>query len=220
MATSNFSGSWGGNLTLDTSYVVKSQDVVKNQSVITLTVKLNANGYASISGAGTKSLTLNVNGGGAIQQVDVNISAGQSKQIWQADYTIPHNADGTKSFTITTTLDINVGGYGSATVSFPAYMPKINRTSTVSMPSATMGNATSITVTRSDASYTHTLRYDWYGKTGTIATGVATSYSWTVPLTFANDIPNSTVGNGKIYVDTYSGSTLLGTSSATLTASV
>ncbi|MCK1200580.1 DUF859 domain-containing protein [Streptococcus uberis] len=220
MATSNFSGSWGGNLTLDASYVVKSQDVVKNQSVITLTVKLNANGYASISGAGTKSLTLNVNGGGAIQQVDVNISAGQSKQIWQADYTIPHNPDGTKSFTITTTLDINIGGYGSATVSFPAYMPKINRTSTVSMPSATMGNATTITVTRSDASYTHTLRYDWYGKTGTIATGVATSFSWTVPLTFANDIPNSTVGNGKIYVDTYSGSTLLGTSSATLTASV
>ncbi len=65
MAQSNFSGSWGSNLTLDASYVVKSQDIAKNQSIITLTVKLKANGYAYITGASTKPLTLNVNGGGA-----------------------------------------------------------------------------------------------------------------------------------------------------------
>lgn len=220
MAISNFSGSWGGNLTLDASYVVKSQDVVKNQSVITFTVKLISNGYASISDSGTKPLTIYVNGGGAIPQVNVSISPNQSKVLLSNDYVIGHDPDGTKTADLSAKLDINIGGYGSATVALKAYLPKINRTSTVSMPTATMGSATTITVTRSDASYTHTLRYDWYGKTGTIATGVATSYSWTVPLTFANDIPNSTVGNGKIYVDTYSGSTLLGTSSTTLTASV
>lgn len=221
MAQSNFSGSWGSNLTLDASYVVKSQDIAKNQSIITLTVKLKANGYAYITGADTKPLTLNVNGGGAIPQVDVKISAGQTKTIWQADYPITHNADGTKSFTISSKLDINVSNYGSATVAFPAYMPKINRTSTVSVPNATLGSAVNIAISKADTNYTSTLRYDWYGSTGTIVDKTtATSYSWTPPISLASGIPNSVSGSGKIYIDTYSGTSLLGTSSTTFTASV
>ncbi|VUC64701.1 phage structural protein [Streptococcus pseudoporcinus] len=57
-------------------------------------------------------------------------------------------------------------------------------------------------------------------KQGTIASNVDTSTTWTIPLDFANDIPNSTSGTGTIYVDTYSGSTKTGTQSTTLTASV
>ncbi|EMG26238.1 DUF859 domain-containing protein [Streptococcus parauberis] len=221
MAQSNFSGSWGSNLTLDASYVVKSQDIAKNQSIITLTVKLKANGYAYITGASTKPLTLNVNGGGAIPQVDVNISAGQTKTIWQADYPITHNADGTKSFTISSKLDINVSNYGSATVAFPAYMPKINRTSTVNVPDATLGSAVNIAISKADTNYTSTLRYDWYGSTGTIVDKTtSTTYSWTPPISLASGIPNSVSGSGKIYIDTYSGTSLLGTSSTTLTANV
>lgn len=221
MAQSNFSGSWGSNLTLDASYVVKSQDIAKNQSIITLTVKLKANGYAYITGAGTKSLTLYVNGVGAIPQVDVNISAGQTKTIWQADYTITHNADGTKSFTISSKLDINVSNYGSATVAFPAYMPNINRTSTVSVPNATLGSAVNIAISKADTNYTSTLRYDWYGQTGTIVDKTtSTSYSWTPPISLASGIPNSVSGSGKVYIDTYSGTSLLGTSSVSFTASV
>ena len=221
MAQSNFSGSWGSNLTLDASYVVKSQDIAKNQSVITLTVKLKANGYAYITGAGTKSLTLYVNGVGAIPQVDVNISAGQTKTIWQADYTITHNADGTKSFTISSKLDINVSNYGSATVAFPAYMPKINKTSTIDVPDATLGSAVNIAISKADTNYTSTLRYEWYGSTGTIVDKTtSTSYNWTPPLSLASGIPNSVSGSGKVYIDTYSDTSLLGTSSVTFTASV
>ncbi|MBA2796553.1 DUF859 family phage minor structural protein [Streptococcus porcinus] len=221
MATNTFSGAWGNNLTLETTYVVKSQDIVKNQSVITLTIKLRANGYATISGAGNKPLTLNINGGGAIIQVNVDINQGQTKQIWQADYTIPHDPDGNKSFTISSTLDINFYNYGSATVSLPAYMPKINRTSTVSVPTATLDNPVTITIAQNNNSYTHTLRYEWFGKTGTIVNKTSlTSYTWTPPIDFASNIPNSTSGTGKIYIDTYSGDDLLGTTSATLTANI
>ena len=223
MAQSNFSGGWGSNLTLETTYTVRQtpEDIAKNQSIITLTVKLKTNGYAYITGADTKPLTLNVNGGGAIHQVDVNISAGQTKTIWQADYPITHNADGTKSFTISSKLDINVSNYGSATVAFPAYMPKINRTSTVSVPNATLGSAVNLAITKVDTNYTSTLRYDWYGQTGTIVDKTtSTSYSWTPPISLASGIPNSVSGSGKIYIDTYSGTSLLGTSSTTFTASV
>jgi hypothetical protein len=64
------------------------------------------------------------------------------------------------------------------------------------------------------------VRYAWAGKSGTIATNVDTSTSWTIPLDFANDIPNSASGTGTVFVDTYSGSTKTGTQSTTFTASV
>lgn len=221
MAQSNFSGSWGSNLTLDASYVVKSQNIANNTSVITFTVKLIANGYASITDSGTKPLTINVNGGGAIPQVNVSISPGQTKVLLSNDYTIGHNSDGTKTADLSAKLDINIGGYGSATVALKAYLPKINRTSTITVPTATLGSAVNIAISKADTNYTSTLRYEWYGSTGTIVDKTtSTSYSWTPPLSLASRIPNSVGGSGKIFIDTYSGTTLLGTSSATLTANV
>lgn len=221
MAQSNFSGSWGSNLTLDASYVVKSQDITKNQSVITFTVKLISNGYASISDSGTKPLTINVNGGGAIPQVNASISPNQSKVLLSNDYIIGHDSDGNKTAGLSAKLDINIGGYGSATVALKAYLPKINRTSTITIPTATLGSAVNIAISKADTNYTSTLRYDWYGSTGTIVDKTtSTTYSWTPPISLASGIPNSVSGSGKIYIDTYSGTTLLGTSSATLTANV
>lgn len=221
MAQSNFSGSWGSNLTLDASYVVKSQNITNNTSVITFTVKLIANGYASITDSGTKPLTINVNGGGAIPQVNVSISPGQTKVLLSNDYTIGHNSDGTKTADLSAKLDINIGGYGSATVALKAYLPKINRTSTITVPTATLGSAVNIAISKADTNYTSTLRYEWYGQTGTIVDKTtSTTYSWTPPLSLASGIPNSVGGSGKIYIDTYSGTTLLGTSSATLTANI
>lgn len=221
MAQSNFSGSWGSNLTLDASYTVKSQNIANNTSVITFTVKLIANGYASITDSGTKPLTINVNGGGAIPQVNVSISPGQTKVLLSNDYTIGHNSDGTKTADLSAKLDINIGGYGSATVALKAYLPKINRTSTITVPTATLGSSVNIAISKADTNYTSTLRYEWYGSTGTIVDKTtSTSYSWTPPLSLASGIPNSVGGSGKIFIDTYSGTTLLGTSSATLTANV
>lgn len=221
MTQSNFSGSWGSNLTLDASYVVKSQNIANNTSVLTFTVKLIANGYASITDSGTKPLTINVNGGGAIPQVNVSISPGQTKVLLSNDYTIGHNSDGTKTADLSAKLDINIGGYGSATVALKAYLPKINRTSTITVPTATLGSSVNIAISKADTNYTSTLRYEWYGSTGTIVDKTtSTSYSWTPPLSLASGIPNSVGGSGKIFIDTYSGTTLLGTSSATLTANV
>lgn len=43
---------------------------------------------------------------------------------------------------------------------------------------------------------------------------------WTIPLNFANQIPSSTSGYGTIYVDTYNGSTKIGTKSCRFDATV
>ena len=92
--------------------------------------------------------------------------------------------------------------------------------STVSTTDGTLGTAQTISITASDPSYTHTLRYEFAGDTGTIASGVASSYSWTPALTMAQLIPAAVSATCTIYCDTYSGSTLIGTTQTTCTLSV
>ena len=96
----------------------------------------------------------------------------------------------------------------------------IPRSSSVSVGAGTIGSSVTINISRQSSSFKHTVRYAWGNKSGTIASNVDTSTTWTIPLDFANDIPNSATGTGTIYVDTYSGSTKTGTQSTTLTASV
>lgn len=92
--------------------------------------------------------------------------------------------------------------------------------STVSTTDGTLGTAQTISITASDPSYTHTLRYEFAGETGTIASGVSSSYSWTPALTMAQLIPAAVSATCTIYCDTYSGSTLIGTTQTTCALSV
>ena len=88
------------------------------------------------------------------------------------------------------------------------------------MSAGVIGSSVTITINRQNPSFKHTVRYSWAGKSGTIASNVDTSATWSIPVDFANDIPNSASGTGTIFVDTYSGSTKTGTQSTTFTASV
>ena len=83
-----------------------------------------------------------------------------------------------------------------------------------------MGKSLTINTPAVNSAYRHTLRYAFGGASGTIATGIASSVSWTPPVSLANQIPSATAGSGTIYCDTYSGSTLLGTKSVSITLTV
>lgn len=136
--------------------------------------------------------------------------------------TVGHNADGTKSFGLSASFS-GSGGWSPGTLSIGGNsftLTTIPRSSSVSVGAGVIGSAVTINISRQSSSFKHTVRYHWGSKQGTIASNVDTSTTWTIPLDFANDIPNSTSGTGTIYVDTYSGSTKTGTQSTTLTASV
>lgn len=92
--------------------------------------------------------------------------------------------------------------------------------STVSTTDGTIGSSQTISITAADPSYTHTLRYEFAGDTGTIASGVASSYNWTPALTMAQLIPSAVSATCTIFCDTYNGATLLGTTQTTCTLSV
>lgn len=83
-----------------------------------------------------------------------------------------------------------------------------------------MGKSVTINTPAVNSAYRHTLRYAFGSASGTIATDIASSVSWTPPVSLANQIPSATAGSGTIYCDTYSGSTLLGTKSVSITLTV
>lgn len=92
--------------------------------------------------------------------------------------------------------------------------------STVSTTNGTLNTAQTITITRSNSSYKHTLTYAYGNTSGTIATGVATSYSWTPPLSLASQFPSAKSGTCTITCTTYNGSTNLGSSTTTCTLTI
>lgn len=85
--------------------------------------------------------------------------------------------------------------------------------SRVACASFNLGTNTTISITRDNSSYTHTLKYNFNGATGTIVTKTTqTTYVWTPPAgVFYSKIPNTSSGYGTITCETYNGNTLVGT---------
>ncbi|MEF2934085.1 MAG: DUF859 family phage minor structural protein [Streptococcus sp.] len=219
MATATFSGQYGHNMTLEVWSAWNRQDIASNSSTVNVQARLITNGYASMWGV-TADLTITINGGSAIEHPAINIGTGSSQLIFAHDYNVPHNSDGTKTVDIKISVALNSGGYGSSMVAFDLPLPTIARASTVSDVTGTLGSAMTINISRKNSAFTHTVKYSFGSKSGTIATGVGTSCSWTPPADLATVIPNATSGIGGITVDTYSGSTKIGSKSAQLTLNV
>lgn len=135
---------------------------------------------------------------------------------------IQHNADGTGSVTLSWNADCSFANSlklitGSATVT----LPTIPRATTPSVGTLTMGSQSTITLSPASNSFTHTLRYQVGSASGTIVSKTSsTSVSWRPSVTLANQAPNSTTAVGTLYCDTYSGNTLIGTKSVSITLNV
>lgn len=146
----------------------------------------------------------------------------QTIQLIDQTITVRHADDGSGVFGVHAHFS-GSGGWsprnldiGSQTIT----LTTIPRGSTVSVSDGVIGKQVDIAINRKLGGATHTLRYSWGNKQGEIANNVGTSYKWTIPEDFANDIPNSTSGWGTIYVDTYINGSFVQTQSTTFTASV
>ena len=90
---------------------------------------------------------------------------------------------------------------------------------TVSADSVAMLSSVTISTNRQSSAFTHDLTYSFGGSTGTIATGVGASYTWTVPDLVAK-ISGKTSGTCTITCKTKNGSTVIGTKTVSLTLTV
>lgn len=219
MATATFSGQYGHNMTLEVWSGWNRPDTANNRSTVNVQARLRTNGYASMWGV-TAPVTVTVNGKSESSNATVNIGTNSSLLFYGKDFVVPHNDDGTKTVGIKISVGLNAGGYGSSMVAFDLPLSNIPRASDVSAATGTIGSAMTINISRKNSAFTHTIKYSFGSKSGTIATGVGTSCSWTPPADLATMIPNATSGIGGIIVDTYSGSTKIGSKSAQLTLNV
>ena len=144
---------------------------------------------------------------------------------------VGHNSDGSKTLNFSFSVSSNTNysylpGTASASGSMAlTLISKASQPSCVTWPEHTQnvgefGNTIAIHMNRTSSSFTHTVRYAFGSLTGTIATGVTTGTTWTIPLSFMSLLPANTSGSGTIYVDTYNGSTFIGTKWCGFTATV
>lgn len=210
-----------GSLYLNVYVEQGSQSITANTSTVNWRMTVSRTGaYYTHNKQGDSTLSLNLDGQNVHYSYPTWETSGEEHTLASGSSTISHNADGTKTLPISCTFNPNNGLHGTITVSASLILTTIPRSSSVSVSPGVIGSSVTININRQSSSFKHTVRYAWAGKSGTIATNVDTSTSWTIPLDFANDIPNSASGTGIIYVDTYSGNTKTGTQSITFTASV
>ena len=210
-----------GSLYLNVYVEQGSQSITANTSTVNWRMTVSRTGaYYTHNHQGDSTLSLNLDGQNVHYSYPTWETSGEEYTLASGSSTISHNADGTKTLPISCTFNPNNGLHGTITVSASLSLTTIPRSSSVSVSAGVIGSSVTININRQSSSFKHTVRYAWAGKSGTIATNVDTSTTWTIPLDFANDIPNSASGTGTIFVDTYSGSTKTGTQSTTLTASV
>lgn len=219
MATATFSGQYGRNMSLELKAELTGQNIAGNYSSVHVTAYLHTNGYASMWGVSADA-EITINGGSAIEHPGINIGTNSAQKIWDHTYDVGHNNDGTKTVGVKLSVGLNTGGYGSSMVAFDYRLPDIPRASSVSDVTGTLGSAMTININRKVSSFTHTVKYNFGALSGTIATNVDTSVSWTPPLNLATAMPNRTSDWGNITVETYNGSSKIGSATCRLTLNV
>lgn len=223
-----FSGSAvSGNYKLRVDWSA-SQNVANNTSKITCVMYLVQASSWSL-GIGTRDDNKTVINGTTYtwDSPAINNSGGKTTKLATVTSgNITHNADGTKSVTITATFELNAtisGTYrdtitASATITLNT-IPRATQP-TLSASSADMGATVTVSMPRASGNFTHDLAYKLgSGSYVSIATGRGTSYSWTVP-DVATQLPNATSGKLTLRCITKNGSTTIGTKYAYLTAKV
>lgn len=204
---------------------IASQSIPSNNSVITGKLFLQSmDVYGAMYAPASNAGSMTINGERRTWTNSSNLNANQKKLLFAGNWTIPHNSDGTKSFSFSSTYNINVtfNGvfYGNTTVSGNGTLNTIPRTSDVSVTvnNLNFNETTTINISRKSNSFTHTITFKWYGIEKIIAdkTG-STSINYTFDIDLANSIPNQATGWGTFVCDTYSGATKIGSSSTTVT---
>ena len=202
----------GRNLTLSWT---ATQNVDTNKSTVSWTLS-NSGGDASWYAMRHLIVTID---GTTVYTRDARYEQ-YSGTIATGSITLDHDSDGQKSFAVT----IQAAVYNSAVnarANKTFTLDRIYRTSTLSSDNFTMGTAGTITVTRGNNTYTHTVTYSFGSQTGTIVTkSSSTSISFTPSTSLASQVPNATSGILTLTCETFNGNTSLGTTSITKTLTV
>lgn len=205
-----------------------SVDVASNVSNVTFDVYLQSSGssYTIVSSA-TKYGDLTLAGVSYNFTFSASLSGNQKKLIYSKTINITHFADGTRlNYEISCSAGMQItfssGFVNNVVTSGKFSLESVPRASdfTLSTSSATLGStAVTIKVTPTSSSLTHKVYFN-FGSTTATLTLSSNAVTYTPPLSWASLIPNTTSDTGSVVVQTYSGSTLVGSKTKYITLSV
>ena len=197
---------------------VQSQEGNYSDVTAVLTYDRTNSGYTTY---GTWSGSITINGAATAGSRYLEIGYQTHTEAIRATVRVYHEADGSRSVTISAAGGISGTSLFSTEIAGTVTLDMIPRASALSFGTFTLGAAAGITVQAASESFRHTIRCALGSKSAVIADKTAArSVSWTMPLAWAAELPTSTAGTGTLTVETYQGSTLIGSRSYTCTVYV
>ena len=221
MANISRSYSNGSAIKVEYSY---TQNVSKNQSTITMTLYVHRDSYGPSWNTHCNSY-IRLDGSNVMTYTgSFNISTSWVKIGSTVTKTVTHNADGTKSISITGFFDSQglTSKLDDLSCSGTVTLKTIPRASSISsITGDTIGETVTIRLNRASSSFTHRLYYTFGDtKNRLLSSSVATSYSFKPSMNDCAYLPNGTSGTATIRADTYNGSTKIGSASKNFTLKV
>lgn len=213
--------------TLKFNWTQYGQSTPNNYTLINWSLQLVSGSAGKIISTAVKDWSVTINGETFSGTNSVAIDNNTTITLASGQATIPHNADGTKTFSYSFSQEFGItfagASVGTKTGSGTGTLNTIPRatTPTFNVTSIDMGGTVTIYTPRASEAFTHDLEYSFAGNPYvSIQKGVTTSMYWAVPLDLANSIPNATSGIITVRCTTKNGSTVIGTKTALLTAKV
>lgn len=211
--------------TLKFSWWENSQSIANNTTTIGWKMELIATSDGRIDSSASKKWTVVVNGTTYSGTNTVGISNNATKTLASGTTTIKHDSNGKKTFSYSFSQQFSItfsgSNIGTKSGSGSGTLDTIARNSSLTAGNGTLGTAQTLTISRQDSSFTHTITYTCGSASGTIATKTtSTSVSFTPPLSLASQAPSATSVSVTLKMTTYSGDTSIGTVSKTITCSI
>lgn len=216
------------SLLLDVSE--KSYSIENNTSKIEWWVGICSNtAYHNHYGL-SETYVVNINGTVVHNAVHTpTVNSGATVWVASGTTTVSHNADGSKSISVSASFNnADRGTYlpttGSCSGSLKLTTIPRATTPSIDKPSLDCGSAIKISGTSASSNFSHKVYVTWNGtktQIGTIASGTTTpSFSYTIPTDWEKNIPDSTSGIATFTLETISGSTSVGSKTVNATIKV
>lgn len=208
----------GKYASLSVDCVEISQDIANNTSTVRLTATINTNAGAQpvVTGA---TMTININGGGAIEKAPVEIKRSNSVLVFAREYTIGHNDDGTKTVGYSFKISLDDKRYNEAQVTGGLKLLDIPRPDNILAHDCFFGDTIQLALSQNAQDFTHDIRYSYDHDEGYVVKDVTGNQNWTVPIDFLEHVTERPSAQITFYCDTFLNGNLIGTRTSTITAS-
>ena len=201
-------------------------DITNNTSPVTVTMYLGrASSQSYVGGNWTGNITID----GSSYDLSGNIpyptyiNGGEWYEVASYSKTVKHNNDGSKNVSVSASMSSSYFTPSYSSASGAVSLATIPRASGVACSSPYIGDNAIISIDKKSSSFTNTLTYKIYSKSGSLTGTIATKTSNTT-VQFQTStredsiyalIPDDTEASGTIYCTTYSGNTQIGSTQST-----